>query len=208
MNVFEKADERLWSLIEEKTNANDKEEVAKEFYALQQAHHTPVIIFLYDFLEELQKKKIPFAVDVHYFPKAVIKTIFQPKDSRAIEHDKPYDGKKLALFFDVEADRLGEVVALLRSRYKNIYRPAYYVEKLNRHIVSLGTYYLSDGEPNKTLIDVDGETCLLKDDDKTKLQNKDTGKGFYFVIFPRKNILSTYGRIPDGRVYERVLIIV
>ena len=205
MNVFEYADERLWEIIAEKRKGEENGKVEEEFSALRKAHHTPILLFLYDLLGELNDREIPFAANGHYFPQEIVKRIFQPVDTTAIIMEKPYDGKKLSLYLEVESGRKEEVIELLRNRYENVYRSAYYVEKLRRYIVNLGAYYVSRGATKKPLVEVDGEICLQKDSDKSFLQNKDAEEGFYFVLLPRKNIRFAYKRIPDGRIFDREL---
>ena len=76
MNVFKNADEKLWELIENKANPAEKEGIEEEFSALKKAHHTPIVLFLYDFVQELNSREIPHLIYGHFFPAKISTALF------------------------------------------------------------------------------------------------------------------------------------
>lgn len=202
MNVFKNADEKLWEIIENKANPAEKEGIEEEFSALKKAHHTPIVLFLYDFVQELNSREIPHLIYGHFFPAKISTALFDLEKNEKWESEKTYDGKTLALYIEIQSDRKEEVYALIKSRYENAFRAAYYAENLGRYLVSTGTYYLSNGACKKSFVDVKGETCIVKES-TTILQNTDSQNGFYFALLPKKKV-GTYRdeKILDGRIYE------
>lgn len=205
MNVFENADKKLWELIESKANPAEREGLKEEFSALKKAHHTPIVLFLYDFVKELNNRGVPHLVYGHFFPAKIATILFDLERNKKWESEKTYDGNQLALYVEIQFDRAEEVNALIKSRYENACRTTFYVESLGRYIVSTSTYFLPNGSVKKTCVDLKGETCIIKEG-STVLRNTDARDGFYFVLLPKKKVGDFRDKkILDSRIYEREL---
>lgn len=205
MKVFENADEKLWEIIENKENPAEREGLKEEFSALKKAGHALIVLFLYDFVKELNNRGVPHLVYGHFFPAKIATILFDLEKNEKWESERAYDGKTLALYIEIQSDRKDDVDALIKRRYENAYHAAYYSEILGRYLVSIGTYYLSNGSVKKPCVDVKGETCIVKGNPGI-LQNIDAQDGFYFALLPKKRVGSYRDKkILDSRIYEREL---